>query len=387
MAGKSTPDNDEDARAAMPAARAGAIVLWHWGRRGGGPRFTLELARGLRENGERLCFALAADNALMPGFAALGAPRAIERTYRSAGGAAVSLLRLAGMRARLARAIEGAQARAVVSTMPHLFNRFMLGPVKRSGARFITTIHDAAPHPGDRIHVPMRFVRAEAAAADAIVTLSAHVREQVAQWPQAKGKPIALVPHGVFGDAAPAARRRDAHAPLRLLFLGRLLPYKGLNLLTAAYRRLLAEGVDARLRVLGAGNAALLGATGDLPHFTLENRWASDEEMQAAARAADIVVLPYTEASQSGVVPMAMGAATPVVATRIGGLAEQVIDGETGLLCSPDADAIARALARLAQDGTLYERLSRGAAAHAATALSWRAIAAVYQRLADGDGV
>lgn len=363
----------------------GPILLWHWGRRGGGPRFTLELARGLAEAGESLAFSLAAGNELLPAFQDLPGERSIERTYQSAPGLALALTRVPAMRARFRRLIETSSARAIISTMPHLLNRFVLGAVTQTGARFITTVHDAAPHPGDRIHVPMGFVRAEAAAADAIVTLSSHVREQVLRWPEARGKPIVTVPHGVFGKSAPTPKRRDPRAPLSLLFLGRLLPYKGLHLLTEAYRQVRAAGVEARLTIMGQGDATLLGKIDDLPHLTLKNRWLSDQEMQSAARDADLIVLPYTEASQSGVVPMAMGAATPVIASCIGGLAEQVNDGETGLLCEPTAASIARAILRLARDEELHANLSEGAARHAATVLSWDAIAAVYAKLADGE--
>jgi glycosyltransferase involved in cell wall biosynthesis len=383
MAGKSTLDGGIS-RATAPR-RADTLLLWHWGRRGGGPRFTLELARALDAAGVPLAFSLAAGNESRAAFDALPGPRAIENTYASAAGLGLALLRVPAMRRRMAQLIAASGAPCVVSTMPHLLNRFLLAAVKRSGARFLATIHDAAPHPGDRIHVPMRFVRAEVAAADAIVTLSRHVRDQVARWPEARGKPIAVVPHGVFGEAAPQPKRRDGKTPLRLLFLGRLLSYKGLHLLVAAYRSLRARGIDVRLAVLGHGDASLLGDTSDLDDLALENRWASDDEMQEAARAADVVVLPYTEASQSGVVALAMGAATPVVATKVGGLAEQVIDGETGLLAAPDAEALADAIARLARDDALYARLSEGAAHHAATALSWAKIASVYAALARGE--
>jgi glycosyltransferase involved in cell wall biosynthesis len=343
------------------------------------------LARALTAAGEPLAFSLAAGNECIAGFAELPGARVIERTYGSAAEAALALLRVPTMRRRLSRLIAESDARCVVSTMPHLFNRFLLGAIRKSGARFIATIHDATPHPGDRLHVPMGFVRAEAATADAIVTLSNHVREQVARWPEAAGTPIATVAHGVFGDAAPTPKRRGQRAPFELLFLGRLLPYKGLHLLTEAFRRVRATGVDARLRVLGQGDPSLLGDTRDLEGFTVENRWASDEEMQKAARRADVVILPYTEASQSGVVAIAMGAATPVVATRVGGLAEQVIGGETGLLCETNADSLAQSILRLAHDPALHETLSRGAARHAATTLSWNAIAAVYAGLANGE--
>ena len=67
----------------------------------------------------------------------------------------------------------------------------------------------------------------------------------------------------------------------------------------------------------------------------LEDKYISNEEVAVYFAAADVVVLPYLEASQSGIVPIAYSFNTPVISTRVGGLPEAVIDGETGLLVDP----------------------------------------------------
>jgi glycosyltransferase involved in cell wall biosynthesis len=73
-------------------------------------------------------------------------------------------------------------------------------------------------------------------------------------------------------------------------------------------------------------------------------------------------VLAHIEASQSGVAASAVGAGAPIVATPVGGLLEQVVDGETGLLAArPDADALADALRRLITTPGLHASLAMGA--------------------------
>ncbi len=94
--------------------------------------------------------------------------------------------------------------------------------------------------------------------------------------------------------------------------------------------------------------------------FEVHNRWIEEDERTALFRRAGVVVLPYTEASQSGVVPMAYACGKPVVATRTGGLPEVVEHGETGLLVPPrDEDALAEAVIKLLRDADFRRRLGR----------------------------
>lgn len=73
---------------------------------------------------------------------------------------------------------------------------------------------------------------------------------------------------------------------------------------------------------------------------------------------AALVVLPYTEATQSGVVPVAYNFARPVVGTKVGALAECIDDGKTGLLVPPrDPESLALAIVRILEDETLRTQM------------------------------
>jgi glycosyltransferase involved in cell wall biosynthesis len=148
----------------------------------------------------------------------------------------------------------------------------------------------------------------------------------------------------------------------RLLFFGRILPYKGLSLLLEAFIRI-ADRHDLYLTVVGSGNpdsrAARLAAH---PRVLLDNRWIPETEVAAIFASADLVVVPYVEASQSGVVATAYGMGIPVVVTPVGGLREQVTGGETGLVAvDTTSGALADAILTLCTDTALYNRCREGA--------------------------
>src|SRR5512146_668340 len=91
--------------------------------------------------------------------------------------------------------------------------------------------------------------------------------------------------------------------------------------------------------------------------FLVLNDRICDEQRAELFRNASVVVLPYIEASQSGVVPLAYQYGKPVVATHVGGLPEAVENGRTGLVVPPrDERALASAILRLLGDAELRQR-------------------------------
>jgi glycosyltransferase involved in cell wall biosynthesis len=96
--------------------------------------------------------------------------------------------------------------------------------------------------------------------------------------------------------------------------------------------------------------------------FVVRNTFIADNDCAAFFRQASVVVLPYVEATQSGVIPMAYAAARPVVATTVGGLPEMVDEGETGYLVPPrDEVALAKSIVRVLGDDKLRARLGQNA--------------------------
>jgi glycosyltransferase involved in cell wall biosynthesis len=139
-----------------------------------------------------------------------------------------------------------------------------------------------------------------------------------------------------------SAARKALNLPDRkvLLFFGFVRPYKGLEYLLQAMPKVLTE-IDAHLLVVGefwAPQSRYTSYIDDLglsEHVTIVNRYVPNEEVHTFFSAADVVVLPYIEATQSGVAQIAFGFERPVITTDVGGLSEVVRHGETGLLVPP----------------------------------------------------
>ncbi len=133
----------------------------------------------------------------------------------------------------------------------------------------------------------------------------------------------------------------------RLLFVGRFDHQKGVDLFCQALSRLgtTASGILAGEAVLASGKNL------KLPENAVSVGWLTPSELEFLFSSADVLVVPSRWEGFGLIAAEAMRAGLPVIATRVGGLAEVVIDGETGFLIEPNnVDAIVRAIGRLDSD-------------------------------------
>jgi glycosyltransferase involved in cell wall biosynthesis len=188
--------------------------------------------------------------------------------------------------------------------------------------------------------------------------------------------PIVTTRHGVLLVPAPEQRRQPR--PRSILFFGRMEEYKGIEILLDAMEQLAASGIEFSLVFAGRGpELQRLGARiAALPMISVEERFLSPDDAIAEFQSASVVVLPYLDATQSGVAAAAFANGRPVVATQVGGLSEIVVDGVNGLLIEPGSSAaLADALTRLLSSDMEWQRLADGATATARGPLNWSQIA------------
>ncbi|WMT72967.1 glycosyltransferase family 4 protein [Bradyrhizobium sp. Ash2021] len=174
--------------------------------------------------------------------------------------------------------------------------------------------------------------------------------------------------------------------PPVFLFFGRIEAYKGLGFVLEAGRLLALRGFTFRLVIAGTGSALDLyrPQLREMPWVELTDRRIHADEIPQIFRRASAVVLPYTDATQSGVAAMAFGFGRPVIASCVGGLPDVVANEYNGLLVPPkDVGALAEAMARVIVSEELCNQLRVGAMECACSELSWDVIAgetsAVYE--------
>jgi glycosyltransferase involved in cell wall biosynthesis len=236
----------------------------------------------------------------------------------------------------------------------------------RPFSALVVTVHDPLLHPGDRLSAktPQWVNNLAFRAADSLIVHASALVRELARIDGVDPARIYVVPlrvdPGAMVDGA-----ADLEEPATILFFGRIWPYKGLEYLVRA-APLIAADVP-QLRIIIAGEGEPFGRYAELmedPRL-FEVRYGfidNDERSRLFARAA-VVVLPYIQASQSGVVPVAYAAGKPVVATTVGGLPESVEEGVTGLLVPPaDVPALAAAVSALLTDETRRRQMGAAAA-------------------------
>jgi D-inositol-3-phosphate glycosyltransferase len=372
--------------------------------RGGIAQYHDRLARALATRGhvvQRLSFRRLYPRLLFPGRTQYESVSPALRTDAESGpvAAAASLLPPAevlldsiGPRSWAAVARRAASADAAIVEWWHPFFAPALAAIatslRRRGVPTIFICHNLEPHEP----VPA----GAALAALALGRAAGYVAQSAADAARLRvaypGRPVRVVlppaeapaPCSHGGDRTACARALGLpSAARRVLFFGYVREYKGLPTLLEA---LPMVPNDVQLVVAGeiyhrgvAHYRALAAAAGVVERVVLLDRFLAATEVACCFAASDLVVLPYWEASQSAVVPLAMACGRGVVATVVGGLPDLVRDGETGLLVPPrDARALAAAIVSALDQAQRFGN----AASDAACALDWNGAATAIADLA-----
>ena len=192
-----------------------------------------------------------------------------------------------------------------------------------------------------------------------------------------------MIPHGAFdhlNDLEPVIPPEfsDSGKPVVAL-AGLLRPYKGLDLLYEAW----GDGIDdAQLWIAGMPRMELPPT----PHgVQVVPRFLSDPELAGVLRRADVVVLPYREIDQSGVLFAALGLGRPLLLSDVGGFPEIAATGAARTFPSGDPVALRFEIEKLLDDAKARQRLSKAATKIALSELSWDRVAtdhiALYEDL------
>ncbi|MBL7739471.1 MAG: glycosyltransferase [Chitinophagaceae bacterium] len=232
---------------------------------------------------------------------------------------------------------------------------------KNKHTKIVCIADNVIPHekrPGDT-----PFTRYFLKSCDAFVTMSEKVMNDLRKFEA--GKSAQLVHHPLYDTFGDRISKGDARKHLGLpesekiiLFFGFIRKYKGLDILFEAMTHL--KGQDIKLLVAGEfyeeekpyrEQIEKLGISSQL---ILRTDFIPDSEVKYYLCAADAVVQPYRNATQSGVTPLAYHFEKPMIVTNVGGLPSLVPDNKVGLVVEPDPAAIADGIIRFYQLGEDY---------------------------------
>jgi glycosyltransferase involved in cell wall biosynthesis len=223
---------------------------------------------------------------------------------------------------------------------------------KNKYTRIICIADNIFPHekrPGDNL-----FTKYFLKPVDGFITMSQKVLADLNQV--VKNKPAQLVPHPLYDNFGEKISKEEARNHLQifgevhvLLFFGFIRKYKGLDILLRSIKILNNEFGIKNLRLLIAGEfyddeknyEALLNDPAIKNNLILHTQFISNSDVKYYLCAADCVVQPYRNATQSGVTPLAYHFEIPMIVTNVGGLPSLVPDKKVGLIAEPNAESIA----------------------------------------------
>lgn len=234
---------------------------------------------------------------------------------------------------------------------------------KNKHTRIVCIADNAIPHesrPGDRL-----FTKYFVKSCDAFLTMSEKVKTDLHSF--VTHQPIALASHPLYdnfgGPIDVQQARENLHLPQSdkiILFFGFIRPYKGLDLLLKAMADPRIREAGIRLMIAGEFYEDRKSYDALIAQYKIEDRlilktdFIPDSQVRDYLCAADFVIQPYKQATQSGVTPLAYHFEKPMLVTNVGGLPDLVPHGQSGWVTEPTPTSIADGILELYKHGTDY---------------------------------
>ena len=234
---------------------------------------------------------------------------------------------------------------------------------KNKLSKIIAITDNVIPHesrPGDKA-----FTKYFLGSCDAFITMSEKVLSDLRTFE--KNKPALQVLHPLYDNFGMPVSKYEAREKLGLnqndliiLFFGFIRKYKGLDILLNAMKIIKEKGNNIKLLIAGEfyedekPYRDLIEANQIHDLLIMRTEFIADNDVKYYLCAADAVVQPYRNATQSGVTPLAYHFEKPMIVTNVGSLPALVPDGKVGLVAEPEARSIAAAIVRYFELGENY---------------------------------
>lgn len=260
----------------------------------------------------------------------------------------------------LAEATISQKPQVVHFTGPHIWNLWLVSRIQKAGIPVVHTIHDLKPHHGRRFGFLLHpWNRAIYRKSDRILVHGQLYRRYLINEGLAEDRVFYTPLLFLFLSHKEQIRfiNQDqeemgvSYEPF-VLFFGRIEAYKGLEYLLTAFTGLNSGCLpESKLLVAGTGDLSKIWPGQLPPNVELRNRLIADAEALDLFQRCSLVVLPYIDATQSGLIASAYFFQKPVLVSRSGALPEYVRDGETGFIVEPgNSDELRQTLSAALDD-------------------------------------
>jgi glycosyltransferase involved in cell wall biosynthesis len=352
------------------------IIVNYTGRKGGGSVYAYEMTKGLLENGCQVYAILSKDIENREKWESLGLKETIFiSTYNSISTYIINTVYFKLFyKYKIKKQIKQIEFDAIYIPMIQPWTS-TINSICKSRKKIIT-LHDPKPHSGSNKffnYICKKTVKE----ADEVIILTDKFKEYTANYYKKEKKHIYVIPHGVFDYYNKIEKKEKDFTydskKYNFLFFGRITKYKGLEILAKAYLKLSQEYNNITLTIVGSGDfSPYKKIYSGLNNTKIINKWINDEEVGSFFEGDNIItVLPYIDATQSGVVPIAMEFRSLVIASNTGGLSEQIVDNKTGYLFeSGDSESLYKKMKYVVENYADLDAIKNNASEYIRS-LSW----------------
>lgn len=220
-----------------------------------------------------------------------------------------------------------------------------------------------------------------------IIVHSQFDKERLIQHYHIEGKKIEIIPHGNYGffkvSKDTLSQKTNEHKKRNILFFGYIRPDKGLDYLIEGFGQFLKklpsqDRTQYVLKIVGRPEGSFQKYASLIEKYRLENHveqvleYIPFEEVEHYFEETDLLVLPYLEISQSGVLQLAMSFGKPLIVSNVGGLPEIITDGVNGFVVPPkNAEELAKKLLIAFKDEALLQEMGKKNLVLSQTTFSW----------------
>lgn len=329
------------------------IVINYTGHSGAGPLDAFAMAKALQDSGECIVPIISSSVENISAWKNAGLEKIIIiDTYSSKISLIInSILFSVKHRKHITNELNNYHIKAIYCPMVTFWTAKINRLIKCN--KIIMVNHDPIPHTGQSILEPTRLFNPFKHAN--IVIVHSRTFIEFASQKYAHVEYFPLGEHSFYKDIENKKTIIEYDSSkVNFVFFGRIEKYKGIDTLINAYK-LLCQKYNGTISLSIIGNGDFMqysNMLSDLNNITIINRWIRDEEVESVFLGKNLInVCPYKDATQSGSVLVAYDYGVPVIATKTGGLLEQVFDGKTGFLVSPDSpEELATAMEKYIND-------------------------------------
>lgn len=241
--------------------------------------------------------------------------------------------------------------------------------------KIITTIHDVDPHPGSSMSLIQKISKnIHIKYSNALIVHGDFAKKKLEKGLVTKN--IFTIPHGDYSFFERYTLPEYKEEPGNVLFFGAIKEYKGLNYLIQAVPKISESIPNLKVVIAGAGKFKEKTYVENCSYFELHNRFIENNEVASFFQRASVVVLPYIEGTQTGIIPIAYAFKKPVIVTDVGSIPEVVDNNITGIIVPPrDSNSLANSIIKILMNNSLRKQMGENAYKKMKNELSWDPIA------------